>query len=355
MADASIPDVPLPAAPRRVVLACNPHAGGYSARKLDALRAALERAGHVVRVEDSLAYRLPAAVDAAHLTCMVGGDGTARMVIARNRETAQATAYCIFPAGTVNLLAREAGYRAQGGALVRRLREGRQRRHFFGELDGQPFLCCASVGIDSIVVDRVTAGAKRRFGKLAYVLALAALAAPAADGDGGWQGICGRGGVRVQGAVLCRTVGAGPPGRPAVRPVPGAGAAARAAAGHCPAIAERDAGRTVRRARMAPHGRAGADDRGGRAAAGAGRWRCGGDHARGAACGVGAAALRVKTGCRAGGLSRGAILRQGRAHRGRAGRYGGTAQSRQAGSTRKTENGQPGVAGFRKHATAIDE
>lgn len=155
------------------MLACNPAAGNFSPRSLARLRAALERDGHAVTTADSLEFEIPAAPDAVDLVCIVGGDGTARTVIGRNRAAARNAAFCVYPAGTVNLLAREAGYPASAGAFASRvLQAGNAARHFMGEIDGQPFLCCASVGPDSAVVARVSPDLKRRFGRLAYVFAL---------------------------------------------------------------------------------------------------------------------------------------------------------------------------------------
>lgn len=159
--------------PRRIVLAYNPVAGSFSPRKLARLRAALERAGHAVTTADSLEYRVPPEPGESELACIVGGDGTARTVIGRNRETARNAAYCVFPSGTVNLLAREAGYPAGARAFVRRIAEPVDAaQHFLGEIDGQAFLCCASIGPDSAVVARASPVLKQRFGRLAYVIAL---------------------------------------------------------------------------------------------------------------------------------------------------------------------------------------
>ncbi|MDE2410309.1 MAG: hypothetical protein KGM18_00895 [Sphingomonadales bacterium] len=167
--------LPAPAAAGRVVLVCNPQAGRYSPARLAALRGALEQAGHEVAVADSLEYRAGAGGEARELACLVGGDGTARTVVALSRDHAHRADFCLYPAGTVNLIAREAGYGAGAGGLLARMAARAARRHFYGEIDGEPFLCCASVGIDSLVVARVSTRAKRRIGRLAYALALGAL------------------------------------------------------------------------------------------------------------------------------------------------------------------------------------
>lgn len=159
--------------PRRIVLACNPSAGNYSPRALAQLRAALEQAGHAVTVVDSLEFKLPPTPGEVDVACIVGGDGTARTVIDRNRDTASHAVFCVYPAGTVNLLAREAGYPAGARDFARRIASpDAAARHFLGEVDGQAFLCCASAGPDSAVVARVSPALKQRFGRLAYLIAL---------------------------------------------------------------------------------------------------------------------------------------------------------------------------------------
>ena len=162
-------------APRslHVTLAYNPEAGNFSASELTQLRDVLEQAGHIVTVQNSLEFRFPAHPARIDLACIVGGDGTARTVINRSRADVGDTVYCVYPAGTVNLVAREAGYRARPASLVRRLNSGADpKQHFLGEVNGKAFLSCASVGIDSAVVNAVNPAIKRRFGRLAYAVAL---------------------------------------------------------------------------------------------------------------------------------------------------------------------------------------
>jgi diacylglycerol kinase family enzyme len=159
--------------PLQIVLAYNPEAGNFSLRRLARLRARLEQAGHAVTMADSLAFRVPPVAGEVDLVCIVGGDGTVRTVIGQNRDAADNAAYCVYPSGTVNLLAREAGYPDGARAFVRRIsRSGATGEHFLGELNGQAFLCCASVGPDSAVVARVSPALKQRFGRFAYVIAL---------------------------------------------------------------------------------------------------------------------------------------------------------------------------------------
>lgn len=160
----------LPARPlMTVILACNPHAGHFRADRVARWQAALEAQGHRVTCLDSLAYARDPRAHEADMVGIVGGDGTARMVVEALRRAALSPLLAIMPAGTVNLIAREieaSGTKAKDGA-----EEGQARTHYHGLIDGQAFLCCASVGPDSAIVARVTPERKARWGKAAYVLA----------------------------------------------------------------------------------------------------------------------------------------------------------------------------------------
>lgn len=159
--------------PLRVVVAYNPQAGRFSPRLLTRLCDTLRSAGHRVVALDSLDFRVPAVRGKIDLACLLGGDGTARTVISRNRLAATNTAYCVYPAGTVNLLAREAGYPGGPAAFLARLGQDRSETgHHFGLVGEHAFLCCASVGPDSEVVARLSGRLKQRIGRLAYGAAL---------------------------------------------------------------------------------------------------------------------------------------------------------------------------------------
>src|SRR6185437_11502014 len=101
-----------------VALVCNPRAGNYSLARLDQLQHAFERHRHLVTRHDSQSFRLDQLAAPVDLICIAGGDGTVRTTIANNSDAnadpnaaaaAPPVPYCIFPMGTVNLVAREAG------------------------------------------------------------------------------------------------------------------------------------------------------------------------------------------------------------------------------------------------------
>ena len=168
----------------RVALVYNPQSGHFSAPVLAELTRAFEASGRQVICYDSLSFC--AGDDGPFdIICMLGGDGTARTVISANWPDAQGphgagyaggARFCTYPAGTINLVAREARYPQQVAAFVRRcLGPNPPRRHFVGALGEGLFQCCASVGPDALAVARVSARLKRRIGRLAYGVAVAGM------------------------------------------------------------------------------------------------------------------------------------------------------------------------------------
>lgn len=157
--------------PLSIVLAYNPASGRFRPGALARLRDALERAGHRVTCENSRALRLDRA-EPVDLVCAYGGDGTVRTVVGENGEAASAAKFCVFPAGTINLIAREAGYPDTPASFARMIAERKDTRpHRYGHIGQEAFLCCASVGPDAAVVARVSERLKARIGRLAYGVA----------------------------------------------------------------------------------------------------------------------------------------------------------------------------------------
>lgn len=180
-AAAAAPDLP-----RRVVLACNPRAGHFREDRVASLRAALAAQGIAATVIDSLVYAADPARHRADAVGVVGGDGTARLVADAIAAAGLDPLLFVVPAGTVNLIARETGTAdATPAGLAAALRDPACRAlHRVARLDADgpaaddttsTFLCCASIGPDSAVVSAVTDAAKCRWGRMAYVLAMAAL------------------------------------------------------------------------------------------------------------------------------------------------------------------------------------
>lgn len=158
--------------PRIVQLVANPAAGRHCARKVEALAAAFERAGaRVVRSECGPGRDVVVAADADHL-CAVGGDGTLRHAASAVGRCARPLPLSLYPAGTVNLVHREAPCRLDPDLYAGDVLAGaRGRAHFAATLADGLFLACASVGPDSAAVAALSPRLKRRIGRLAYGVA----------------------------------------------------------------------------------------------------------------------------------------------------------------------------------------
>jgi diacylglycerol kinase family enzyme len=160
-----------------VQLFSNPHAGRHSRRKVGALTRALEARGARVVPSESAGGPPRIAAEATHV-CVAGGDGTVRHVAdAVLRQGSRAT-LSIYPTGTINLLAREAGYPRGADAFAAFILAGSERRrHFPVALGDGHFFACAGVGPDSLAVAQVSKRLKRAIGRLAYAVAMLRLLA----------------------------------------------------------------------------------------------------------------------------------------------------------------------------------
>jgi diacylglycerol kinase (ATP) len=161
------------ARPWIVQLFVNPRAGSWRRRRIAALKASFEASGARVILTPSLRGRLEVADDVDHV-CAVGGDGTVRHVAAAVARDQRQLPMSVYPLGTVNLLARECGYSPDPAVFVRRaLKTPAARHHYTGLIDETLILNCASVGPDSMTVDRLSPRLKRLIGRAAYGVALA--------------------------------------------------------------------------------------------------------------------------------------------------------------------------------------
>jgi diacylglycerol kinase family enzyme len=154
-----------------VQLFSNPASGGYRARRLRALVRALEAHGAAVHPCESRDGAPVIRDDATHV-CVSAGDGTVRHVAGAVARSGRPLALSIYPAGTINLLAREAGYPRRADEFARLVLEAEpRRRHYPVAIGDGYFFACAGVGPDSLAVASVSPRAKRIVGRLAYALA----------------------------------------------------------------------------------------------------------------------------------------------------------------------------------------
>lgn len=158
-----------------VQLFYNPASGSFSPRRLRALAGALRAEGARV-IETPSVDRAPIVDDRATHICIAGGDGTVRHVAANLARTGRSLPTAIFPAGTINLLAREGRFVRDPGMCARDLLHGDALRpHHPVTLGDTMFLACASAGPDSVAVARVSPRLKRVIGRAAYAVAFCAV------------------------------------------------------------------------------------------------------------------------------------------------------------------------------------
>ena len=100
---------------------------------------------------------------------IAGGDGTIRAFVEDMLRLDYRPYISVFPAGTVNLIAKEMSLRNEPIRWVYRALKGYVYPFYTARANGNLFLTVASVGFDSLVVDGVGAMQKRLLNKFAYV------------------------------------------------------------------------------------------------------------------------------------------------------------------------------------------
>ena len=158
-----------------VQLIGNPSAGRHKKRLIADLVRAFEELGAMVHYAECGLTPPPIRDDASHV-CVAAGDGTVRHVAGQIARGEHPVALSIYPAGTINLLAREAGYPRQPKDFARLVLSAEpRRRHYPVSLGDGYFFACAGVGPDSLAVARVSSRLKRVVGRLAYGVAFLGL------------------------------------------------------------------------------------------------------------------------------------------------------------------------------------
>jgi len=159
----------------RLRIICNPRAaGGRKADLLNAVIVQLQENG--ARVE---LLSISRTGEAARHVRETNRSDTDRLVIAGRDGTindalqgfdADAPPFAIIPTGTANVLAHELGLKTSAHDLAHYVLNGRIQSAFPGRVNERRFLSLASVGSDARAVADLPRGAKRKLGKLAYVI-----------------------------------------------------------------------------------------------------------------------------------------------------------------------------------------
>ncbi len=100
---------------------------------------------------------------------IAGGDGTIRALIEKLANKNYRPYISVFPAGTVNLVAKELMLTNDPYRWWRRIRKGVEQPVYLGRANNHVFLTVTGVGFDSLVVDNVTETEKKLLSKFAYV------------------------------------------------------------------------------------------------------------------------------------------------------------------------------------------
>lgn len=161
-----------------VELIHNPASGTFDELRLDVLSRAFQACGAQVRLgrtEKDGRFEIFPECD---LVCVSGGDGALRLVVASMVRAGLSKPLCVFPAGTVNLVAKELGYSSDPEIFAREIMAGfldpetaRLKAPLITS-DDQPFVACISAGPDGQAVARHSPALKKRIGRTAYVWSL---------------------------------------------------------------------------------------------------------------------------------------------------------------------------------------
>ncbi len=164
-----------------VQLIHNPASGTHHELRLGMLAQAFEACGaQVITGTTTIDNRMKLAKH-SDLICVSGGDGTLRLVIAAMQKSGTKTPLCIFPAGTVNLIAREIGYASEpeqfASQVMRGYLAGAQARLTEPVVTSNhgPFVACLSAGPDGVAVANHSPPLKRKIGRAAYAWSFAKL------------------------------------------------------------------------------------------------------------------------------------------------------------------------------------
>lgn len=155
-----------------VQIVSNPASGGHSPRRLKQLRDAYVRNGFDAIFSQSSPVTPFELANGVARVCIAGGDGTVRHVLENSEMHISGVAVDIYPAGTINLIAREWDVPTDPDSFVSLSAARPARRLFPVGLNDTCFLACASIGPDARAVAGLSVALKRRIGRLAYVVAM---------------------------------------------------------------------------------------------------------------------------------------------------------------------------------------
>ena len=139
-------------------------------RLKDALGSKTVELREIKRFDEIPAIAEALQAEAVDWVIIAGGDGTIRAFVEQLSNRKYLPYISVFPAGTVNLVAKELLLSGDPNKWAKRVQKGVEVPVYLGRANGHVFLTVTGIGFDSLVVDNVTEKEKKLLNKLAYVL-----------------------------------------------------------------------------------------------------------------------------------------------------------------------------------------
>ena len=139
-------------------------------RLKDALGSKTVELREIKRFDEIPAIAEALQAEAVDWVIIAGGDGTIRAFVEQLSNRKYLPYISVFPAGTVNLVAKELLLSGDPYKWAKRFLKGVEVPVYLGRANGHVFLTVTGIGFDSLVVDNVTEKEKKLLNKLAYVL-----------------------------------------------------------------------------------------------------------------------------------------------------------------------------------------
>lgn len=161
----------------KVQLIYNPASGTHCDLKLERLQLAFQACSAEVTVTQTAIDGKVPFDGGSDLICVSGGDGALRLVVAAAVDAELEIPICVYPAGTVNLIAKEIGYSSHpdefASQVMAGLIKGEAARLHAPVIvyDDQAFVACLSAGPDGLAVADHSPALKKRLGGNAYAIA----------------------------------------------------------------------------------------------------------------------------------------------------------------------------------------
>ena len=139
-------------------------------RLKDALGSKTVELREIKRFDEIPAIAEALQAEAVDWVIIAGGDGTIRAFVEQLSNRKYLPYISVFPAGAVNLVAKELLLSGDPYKWAKRVLKGVEVPVYLGRANGHVFLTVTGIGFDSLVVDNVTEKEKKLLNKLAYVL-----------------------------------------------------------------------------------------------------------------------------------------------------------------------------------------